>query len=135
MMNLTYHTGAPWEKPVAYSRARRVGNAVFVAGTTAMADGVPLFPGDYFRQAEAVFRIIAEVLEAVGARPADVVRTRMYICDMNRWEEVGRAHGAFFAGIDPVATMVEVSALIHPDLVVEIEVDAILQDPLPAGRP
>lgn len=116
-----------WEGPVAYSRAVRVGQFVWVAGTTAASpDGSAVGGADIGAQArEALKRIVAALAE-VGAGPENVVRTRMFVTDISRWEEVGRAHGEVFADIRPAATMVEVKALISPDLLVEIEADAIV---------
>ncbi|MBJ8340026.1 RidA family protein [Antrihabitans sp. YC3-6] len=116
-----------WEGPVGYSRAVRVGQFVWVAGTTAASpDGSAVGGADIGAQArEALKRIVAALAE-VGAGPENVVRTRMFVTDISRWEEVGRAHGEVFAEIRPAATMVEVKALISPDLLVEIEVDAIV---------
>ncbi|MFH5207588.1 RidA family protein [Antrihabitans spumae] len=116
-----------WEGPVGYSRAVRVGQFVWVAGTTAASpDGSAVGGTDIGAQArEALKRIVAALAE-VGAGPENVVRTRMFVTDISRWEEVGRAHGEVFADIRPAATMVEVKALISPDLLVEIEADAIV---------
>lgn len=119
-------TGTPWEKAVAYSRAVRVGILVFVSGTTAShEDGTTVAVGDAYQQTVFILRKIEAALAAVGARMTDVVRTRMFVTDISRWEEIGRAHGEVFAGINPVATMVEVRRLINPDHLVEIEVDAV----------
>jgi len=112
---------------MAYSRAVRTGQHVFVAGTTAStSDGAAVAPGDAYGQTVYILRKIEAALADVGARLSDVVRTRMFVTDISRWEEIGRAHGEFFAGINPVATMVEVRRLIDPDHLVEIEVDAVV---------
>jgi enamine deaminase RidA (YjgF/YER057c/UK114 family) len=104
----------------------RVGDHVAVAGTTTLGpDGVE-HPGDCYRQATAVLRFIEDALRQAGAALSDVVRTRAFLTDMSKADEYGRAHGEVFSGIRPAATLVEVSALVHPDLVVEIEVDAIV---------
>ena len=116
----------PLEATVGYSRAVRVGNHVAVAGTTTLHTGGVDHPGDCYRQARAVLRIIEDALRQVGASLSDVVRTRAFLTDISRAEEYGRAHGEVFGDIRPAATLVEVSALVHPDLVVEIEVDAIV---------
>lgn len=119
-------SGGPWEAPVGYVRAVRTGPLVHVAGTTATdpAGGV-VAAGDAYGQAWYVLMKISQALQSVGAAMTDVVRTRMFVTDISRWEEFGRAHGAFFAGGPrPAATMVEVTALIHPDMLVEIEVEA-----------
>lgn len=127
MERQTSSTGTPWEKAVAYSRAVRVGRHVFVAGTTAStSDGGTIAAGDAYGQTICILRKIEAALADVGARLADVVRTRMFVTDISRWQEIGRAHGEFFAGINPAATMVEVRRLINPDHLVEIEVDALI---------
>lgn len=123
-----YQTGSPWEPIVGYSRAVRVGNIVEVAGTTAMKDGEVVGVGDAYAQTAAILQTIREALEHVGAKMEHVVRTRMFVTDISRWEEIGRAHGEVFREIRPVATMVEVKALIEPELLVEIEVQAIVPE-------
>ena len=120
-------SGAPWEAIVGYSRAVRVGAQVHVAGTTATdAAGGVVCPGDAYGQTRHVLRKIQAALAAVGAGMEHVVRTRTFVTDIGRWQEVGRAHGEFFADVRPAATMVEVRALIDPAMLVEIEVDAVL---------
>ncbi len=122
-------SGAVWEPLVGYSRAVRVGAQVWVAGTTAAGpDGraVAGTAGDPAAQTREALRRVRAALEEVGARLSDVVRTRLHVTDISRWEEVGRAHGEFFADVRPAATMVEVSALIDPTLLVEVEVDAVV---------
>ena len=120
-------SGAPWEATVGYSRAVRVGNRVLVAGTTGLLpDGEPAGQ-DAYTQAKRALEIIGAALEEVGASFADVVRTRMYVTNITRdGEAVGRAHGEVFADIRPASTMVEVSALIRPELLVEIEAEAVV---------
>lgn len=123
-----YETGSPWEPIVGYSRAVRVGNTVEVAGTTAMKDGQAVGIGDPYRQTAEILKTIEEALTHVGAKLEHVVRTRMFVTDISQWEEIGRAHGEVFRDIRPVATMVEVKALIDPELLVEIEVQAIVTE-------
>ncbi len=121
-------SGSPWEPIVGYSRAVRDGELVFVAGTTATnADGSAFAPGDAYGQARRCFEIIERALGEAGATMADVVRTRMFVTDISRWEEFGRAHGEYFADVRPVATMVQVVGLIDPLHMVEIEVDAVVR--------
>lgn len=120
-------SGAPWEATVGYSRAVRVGRQVFVAGTTATGpDGRVVGPGDMYAQAHHALGTIEAALREAGASMADVVRTRMFVTDIDRWEEAGRAHAAFFADVRPAATMVQVARLIDPDHLIEIEVDAVI---------
>jgi len=120
-------SGAPWEAVVGYSRAVRQGPFVYVSGTTATdAQGQVVGVGDPYAQARQALATIEAVLERCGAGLADVVRTRMYVVDIAQWPEIGRAHGEVFGAIRPAATMVEVRRLIAPDLLVEIEAEAIV---------
>lgn len=129
MERQTISSGSPYEGRVGYSRAVRVGNLVFVAGTTATGpNGQVLYPGDAYQQTRVVLERIGAALHEVGASFNDVVLTRMYVRDIRRWEEIGRAHGDVFREIRPVATMVEVSRLIDTEMLVEIEVQAVLSE-------
>ena len=120
-----YSSGAKWESVVGYSRAVRVGNRIYVTGTTATDENSEIVGiGDAYAQTIQTIKNIERALRALGAELENVVRTRMFVTDISRWEEYGKAHGEFFRDIMPATTMVEVSRLIDPDMLIEIEADA-----------
>lgn len=127
-MRRNISSASPWEDIVGYSRAVRVGNIIEVAGTTAVDGDILVGKGDMYVQTVFIFKKIEKALMEAGATLADVVRTRIFITDILKWEEAGKAHGECFNNIKPVSTMVQVSKLIHADLLIEVETKAILQN-------
>lgn len=122
-------SGSPFESSIGFSRAVRVGPRLWVAGTAPIApDGSVATPGDVYGQTRRCLEIILQAVKDAGLRPEHVVRTRMFLTDVSRWEEAGRAHGEVFGDIRPASTMVEVSGLIDPGWLVEIEADAVMTD-------
>lgn len=128
MQRTYYSSGAKWEDIVGYSRAVKIGNIIEVTGTVSVDDNSNLVGGnDAYEQTKFIIQKIEKVLQQAGASLKDVVRTRMFVTDISRWEEYGRAHGEYFKDIKPCTTMVEVSKLIAPEYLIEIEATAILQ--------
>ena len=128
-MRRNISSGSQWEKTVGYSRAVRVGNLIEVAGTTAVDErGQVVGAGDPYRQAQYIFEKIGRALAEAGAGFENVIRTRMFVTDIERWEDVGRAHGEVFRDVRPAATLVQVASLVRSDLLVEIEATALVPE-------
>lgn len=126
MKRINITSGAVWEDKVGYSRAVRIGNTIEVSGTTAVEGDKLIGKGNAYEQTRFIFQKIEKALKQAGAGMSDVVRTRMYVTDISKWEDVAKAHAELFREIKPAATMVEVKALIDPELLVEIEVTAVV---------
>lgn len=124
---LNISSGAKWEDLVGYSRSVRIGNIIEVSGTAPVGKGKTLYPGNAYEQAKACIKIIEKSLQQAGANLNDIIRTRMFVTDISRWEEYGRAHKEFFGSIKPATSMVEVKSLISPDMLIEIEATAVIE--------
>ena len=125
MTVLRLGSGGPWEAMIGYSRVVVRGDSAWVSGCTATVDGEVVHPGDIGAQARVAFEVLVGALESAGFTAGDVVRTRMYVTDTSRWEQVGRVHGEVFGAVRPATAMIGVSALLHPDMLVEVEADAV----------
>ena len=128
-MRQTISSGSPFEKPIGFSRAVRMGDRIAVSGTAPIApDGTAAHPGDMYRQTRRCLEIIQDAIEAAGGRLEDVIRTRIYLTDAERWQEAARAHGEVFGAIRPACTFVEVSRLIDPAWLVEVEAECVVMN-------
>ena len=121
-----YSSGAEWEDIAGYSRAVKVGNRIEVAGTTSVKNGHLVGKDDIYLQTKTILGIIQDAIEGLGGKIEDTVRTRMFVTDISQWESVAKAHGEVFKSIKPASTMVEVSGLIDPDMLIEIEATAVI---------
>jgi enamine deaminase RidA (YjgF/YER057c/UK114 family) len=128
MERKNFSSGAKWEEIVGYSRAVLVGNQLEISGTVATDASGTVGVGDFYLQTKFILQKIEHVLKQAGFEMKDVVRTRMFVTDISHWEEVGRAHGEFFKDIKPATSMIQISALIDPEYLVEIEVTALMND-------
>jgi enamine deaminase RidA (YjgF/YER057c/UK114 family) len=127
MERINYSSGVKWEQIVGYSRAVKIGNTIEVTGTVAVDDdNVPVGKGNAYAQTKFIIEKIEKVLHRAGASLKDVVRTRMFVTDISRWEEYGKAHGEFFSSIRPCTSMIEVKGLISPEYLIEIEATAVI---------
>ncbi|NNF21557.1 MAG: RidA family protein [Saprospiraceae bacterium] len=124
MERKNHTTGAPWEDIVGYSRAVQIGNLFEISGTTAVRDGKIVHVNDAYGQTKRIIEIASDVLAKAGMSLNDVIRTRIYVTDISQWEEIGRAHGEAFRNIKPASTMIEVSGLVDPKMLVEVEFTA-----------
>lgn len=128
MKRINISSGAVWEDLIGYSRAVRIGNQIEISGTTSVDGATIIGKGDLYKQTIFIFQKIEKTLIEAGASMNDVVRTRMYVTDISKWEEAGRAHSEFFKDIKPASSMVGINQLIDPELLIEIEVTAIIQE-------
>lgn len=119
-------SGAPWENTVGYSRAVKIGNLIEVSGTAPVKEGKTFAPGNAYEQAKCCIQIVEQALKQTGASLKNVIRTRMFVTDISKWEEFGKAHGEFFGEIKPATSMVEVKSLISSDMLIEIEATALI---------